>query len=62
SDMFEDICERFEDWSEDQDGSFTDFVTGYQSESEGRNYIATWDRHYEPFDMNLLPNCDWVQS
>lgn len=58
SELFIEVCERFDSWS-DQDGSFTDFVIGVQSELNNRRCIATWDSHYTPFDLELLPNCDW---
>lgn len=58
TDLFKKVCDRFTNWS-DQEGSFTDFAIGVQSEEVNRVCIATWDSHYIPFDLELLPNCDW---
>lgn len=52
--VFEQATETFTDWT-DLDASFTDFVVATQMEELGIDYIATYDQHYETFDVTTLP-------
>lgn len=52
---FEEACERFIEWN-DTDASFTDFVIACHMEKIGVDHIATYDRHYQLFDVVTVPH------
>lgn len=49
-DAFEAAMERFVEWT-DLEASFTDFVVVAQMDAMGISHIATFDTHYEAFDV-----------
>lgn len=53
-DAFETAVERFTRWT-DLGGSFTDFVVAAHMELTGVDHIATFDRHYDAFEVTTLP-------
>jgi predicted nucleic acid-binding protein len=53
-DVFERAQTTFLDWT-DLDASFTDFVVATHMTDEGVDYIATYDRHYDAFDVTTVP-------
>lgn len=48
---------RFIEW-DDNDASFTDFVVACHMEEMGIDHIATYDRHYQLFDVVTVPHID----
>lgn len=52
--VFEDATERFVEWT-DLDASFTDFVVASHMDHLGIDHIATYDSHYDAFDVTTLP-------
>lgn len=52
--VFDRAQTMFLEWT-DLDASFTDFVVGAHMEDEGVEYVATYDRHYDAFDVTTLP-------
>jgi hypothetical protein len=54
---FEQARTRFVEW-DDNDASFTDFVIASHMETLGVDHIATYDRHYQLFDVITLPHLD----
>lgn len=54
---FEQARTRFIDW-DDNDASFTDFVNGCHMAELDVDHIATYDRHYQLFDVVTLPRID----
>lgn len=54
---FEQACARFVEW-DDNDASFTDFVIACHMEEMDVDHIATYDRHYQLFDITTLPHID----
>ena len=45
----------FLDWT-DLDASFTDFVVAAQMTEMEVKHIATYDRHYDAFNVTTLPH------
>lgn len=54
SEVFERAQKTFVDWT-DLDASFTDFIVATHMEDEGVDYIATYDRHYDAFEITPVP-------
>lgn len=54
ADVFERAKTTFLEWT-DLDASFTDFVVVAHMEDEDVDYLATYDRHYDAFDVTTLP-------
>lgn len=54
---FEQARVRFVEW-DDNDASFTDFVIACHMEELGVDHIATYDRHYQLFDVVTIPHID----
>ena len=52
--VFDDARERFVEWT-DLDASLTDFVVASQMAEMSVDYILTYDRHFEAFDVTTLP-------
>ena len=52
--MFETAATTFTEWT-DLDASFTDFVVAEHMDELGIDYIVTYDRHYDAFDVATLP-------
>jgi predicted nucleic acid-binding protein len=48
---------RFVEW-DDNDASFTDFVVACHMEELDVDHIATYDRHYQLFDVVTVPHID----
>lgn len=55
---FEKACERFIQWN-DNDASFTDFVIASHMDEIGVDHIATYDRHYQLFDLVTIPHLNF---
>ncbi|MFB6353672.1 MAG: type II toxin-antitoxin system VapC family toxin [Halobacteriales archaeon] len=53
-DAFANATDRFRDWT-DLGASFTDFVVVAHMEAAGIDHIATFDAHYDAFDVTTLP-------
>ena len=53
-DVFGDAKARFVEWA-DLDASFTDFVVSAHMDELSVDYILTYDRHYDAFDVTTLP-------
>jgi hypothetical protein len=53
-DAFETASQRFIEWTE-LDASFTDFVVAAHMEAAGIDHIATYDEHYDAFDVTTVP-------
>ncbi len=53
-DTFDAARERFIEWT-DHGGSFTDFLVASQMAALEIDYIATYDSHYEAFDVTTIP-------
>lgn len=56
-DAFEQARSRFIEW-DDNDASFTDFVIACHMEETGIDHIATYDSHYQLFDVVTIPHAD----
>ena len=54
ADVFDRAKTTFLEWT-DLDASFTDFVVATHMDDEGIEYIATYDRHYDAFDVTTVP-------
>jgi predicted nucleic acid-binding protein len=54
ADVFERPQPTFLEWT-DLDASFADFVVAAHMADEGVDYIATFDRHYDAFDITTVP-------
>ncbi len=54
---FEQGRDRFIEW-DGNDASFTDFVISSHMEELGVDHIATYDRHYQLFDVVTIPHID----
>lgn len=52
--VFESAKETFVDWT-DLDASFTDFVVAAHMDKLDIEHIATYDRHFDAFDVTTLP-------
>lgn len=52
---FETACDRFTRW-DDNDASFTDFVIVSHMDQRGIDHIATYDRHYQLFEVEPIPH------
>ena len=53
-DVFERASRRFREWS-DHGASFTEFVIATQMEAREIQQIATYDQHFEAFDVTVVP-------
>lgn len=51
---FHEATDRFAEWT-DLGASFTDFVVVAQMHAIGIDHIATFDSHYDAFDVTTLP-------
>lgn len=56
-DAFEQARTRFIDW-DDNDASFADYANRCHMEELDVDHIATYDRHYQLFDVVTLPHID----
>lgn len=54
---FEQARNRFIEW-DDNDASFTDFVIACHMDEMGVDHIATYDSHYQLFDVVTVPHID----
>lgn len=54
---FKQARERFVEW-DNNDASFTDFVITCHMNELGVNHIATYDSHYQLFDVVTIPHID----
>lgn len=55
---FDQARARFIEW-DDNDASFTDFVVAAHMNEMDVDHIATYDRHYQLFDVVTLPHIDF---
>ncbi|UPM41694.1 type II toxin-antitoxin system VapC family toxin [Halocatena salina] len=55
--VFEEAVNRFTEWT-DLNASLTDFVVAQQMADREIDYIVTYDRHYDCFDVTTLPYRD----
>lgn len=53
-DAFEEAMETFVEWT-DLDASLTDFVVATHAKRLGIDHVATYDSHYDAFDVTTLP-------
>ena len=53
-DVFDDAKTTFVEWT-DLDASLTDFTVAAHMDALGVDYILTYDRHYDAFDVTTLP-------
>lgn len=55
---FEQARTRFLEW-DDNDASFTDFVIATHMTAMDVDHIATYDRHYQLFDLATIPHVEF---